>query len=54
MNMWVVSSFPLFMNNTSVNIDVQFCECAHMFLFLLSMYLRVELLDYIVTPCLTI
>ena len=31
-----------------------FCECAHMFLFLLSMYLRVELLDYIETPCLTI
>ena len=31
-----------------------FCEWGHMFLFLLSMYLRVELMDYIVTPCLTI
>ena len=33
MNMWVVSSFPLFMNNASVNTDVQFLwVCTYVFI----------------------
>ena len=53
MNIWVVS-FPLFMNNASVNIDVQFLW-VWTYVFISPEYVpKGWIVDYIVTSCLTI
>ena len=46
--------FSTIMSNAAMNIHVQFFVWTYRFLFLLGMYLGVELLYYIITLCLTI
>lgn len=40
-------------NNAAINISLYKILCGHMFLFLLGIYLGMELLDHVATLCLT-
>ena len=52
MGIWIISTFWLLWLNTAVNIHIQVLACTKLS-FLLDIYLGVELLDHMLTLCLT-